>query len=450
LMVKSGGERYLNWDDFNRVCIARGMPPSIFSQLRRTYRTYCEGGCDLTTLKWFFTRWAPWVVIVSVQADEDLDYIKKNVPPLVFYPSNLLSQGFCCENLPSIFWAYGDRGQGKSVASYGIAEQWLNEAKEWSLSEEYGSPRVYVYGDVNGYVPNEPGWFRCPDWFQTDRHKAEFPLLEVYDEVPLQLRSGAVSKASKEWAEKLTRSRHYNVWTIMNMVQAKMASKRGREMDALTLDRFSGLRQLRERIEDMPLKALRQAYRKIIPEMRRNDPGLALTQLNEDQGEPGTWLTFYETKTTSWFEWREELKKKRSLAASAAPWPPDCVLQRLFQLSQPIMDEIAKRLDEDDFVMLFNDTLSIIPTEDNLEEVRDRIHRQILRGAKMEWAAIGEVLHGVEARNKEKMGGGGPLQRWGHRNPFKNSPEQIQNAAKILLDEMPITNRKPFLWISKG
>lgn len=438
----------MNWDDFNRVCISRGMPPEIFSQLRRAYRTYCEGGTDLTTLKWFFTRWAPWVKIVKVEADEHLDTYKKNIAPLVFYPSDLLLKGFLCEIKPDIMWLYGDRGQGKSVASYGIAERWLQAAVQWGLSHEYGPPRVYVYGDVNGYVPNEPGWFRCPDWFQSNRVAADHPLLEVYDEVPIQLRSGAVSKASKEWAEKLTRSRHYNVWTIMNMVQAKMASKRGREMDALTLDRFSGLRQLRERIEDMPLKPLRSAYRQIIPEMKRGDPGLAMTQLNEDQGESGTWLTFYETKKASWFEWREELKKKRSLEDTAAPWPPECVLARLFQLSDEIIKEIGQRLEDEEFCSSIKDTLSIIPTEENLEDVRDRIHRQIMRGAKMEWAAIGEVLYGEDGKNREKMGGGGVLQRWGHRNPFKHCSLAIQNAAEQLKQELPKTNRKPILWIS--
>ena len=443
-MAKSGGERFLNWDDFNRVCIEKGMPPEIFATLKRTYKTYIQGGTDLTTLKWFFNRWASWSKIIPIGTD-DFDETKKT-PPVVLYPSNLLKIGFCCEKKPDILWVYGDRGQGKSIFSYGMAEQWLQEAKEWKLAKEFGSPRIYVYGDVNGYVPAEPGWFRCPDWYTINRNEANYPLLEVYDEVPLALRSGAVSKEQKKWAEKLTRSRHYNVWTIMNMVQAKMTAKRGRDMDALTLDRFSGLRQLRERLDDLPLRAFKEVYKTIIPEMKRNDAGLSMTQLNEDQGESGTWLSFYETKPPSWMKWREDLKKSKALEKTGAPFPPECVLIRCNQLAKEVIEGIEQNLDDDEKSFEIKEWLGIIPTEENMEDVKDRINRHIMRGAGMEWAAISEVLYGINGVAKERMGGGGPLQRWGHRNKFERCPESIKLASSILKSELPTRNKKPVLW----
>ena len=446
-MAKSGGEKFLSWDDFNRACIERGMPPEIFATLRRAYRTYCQGGTDLTTLKWFFNRWASWTKIIPVGRDNTLDGDgTKNNAPLILYPSRLLEIGFTCEKKCEILWVFGDRGQGKSIFSYGMAETWLNEAKEWKLSFEYGDPRVYVYGDVNGYVPAEPGWFRCPDWFVTDRQEANFPLLEVYDEVPLALRSGAVSKDQKKWAEKLTRSRHYNVWTIMNMVQAKMAAKRGRDMDGLTYDRFSGLRQLRERLEDMPINTFREVYRAIIPEMKRKDPGLAMTQLNEDQGDQGTWLTFYETIPPTWMEWREDLKKSKSLELSGAPWPPECVLLRCNNLAKDEIDLIEKNIEDEEKMAEYHSFIGITPDTENIEQVRERINRQIMRGAGMQWAAISEVLYGKGGAEKERMGGGGPLQRWGHRNKFDNCPERIKILARTLAKELPTRNKKPVLW----
>ena len=451
-MAKSGGERFLNWDDFNRACIERGMPPEIFATLKRAYRTFCQGGTDLTTLRWFFTRWASWAKVIPVGADKTLDSTQtghghgNRTSPLILYPSKLLTLGFCCEKKPDILWAFGDRGQGKSVASYGMAEIWLQKAINWDLTREYGSPRIYVYGDVNGYVPAEPGWFRCPDWYSASRQDADFPLLEVYDEVPLALRSGAVSKEQKKWAEKLTRSRHYNVWTIMNMVQAKMTAKRGRDMDALTLDRFSGLRQLRERIEDMPLPAFKDVYRAVIPEMRRMDPGLAMTQLNEDQGEPGTWLTFYETIPPSWFEWREDLKKSRSLEVTGAPWPPEAILLRSNILATPIIESIEKSFDDDEAMQGFYDMIGVIPTTENMESVAERLNRQIMRGAGMQWAAIAEALYGPGGAKKERMGGGGPLQRWGHRNKLQDCSAAVKELGTILGSEIPTRNKKPVLW----
>jgi hypothetical protein len=446
--MASGGERYLNWSDFNRACINRGMPPEIFATLKRTFQTYVEGGTDLTTLKWFFNRFAPWSRIITVSTDPTVDVEsagRRKTPPLVLYPSDLLEQGFICEYKPDILWTYGDRGQGKSVFSYGMAERWLEAAKSWTISHEYGPPRVYVYGDVNGYVPCEPGWFRCPDWYVIDRTTSDFPILEVYDEVPLALRSGAVSKAQKKWAEKLTRSRHYNVWTIMNMVQAKMASKRGREMDALTLDRFSGLRQLRERLEDMPVRGFREIYRQLIPEMRRTDPGLAMTQLNEDQGDPGTWLTLYETKPASWLEWREAEKRKRSLSDSGAPWPPECVLMRSRQLAEPYMKWIRDNLDDDEKMEVVKDTLGKLPDGENEEEILERACRHIMRIAKMQWAAIGEILNGYEGAKRERMGGSGNLQRWGHRYHIDNVSDLLKEAGKALRTELPIRNKSPVL-----
>ncbi len=446
--------RYTNWKDFGRVAIDKGMPPAIMGQLRRIYTTYCEGGCDLTTLKWFFTKYAPWSRVITVRKDslldEDVDTAdgRKKTPPLILYESNLLEQGFICEWKPDILFAYGDRGQGKSVFSYGMAERWLEEARKWRRAENFGSPRVYVYGDVNGLVPSEPGWFRCPDWFVVDRQQEDFPLLEVYDEVPLALRSGAVSKASKQWAEKLTRSRHCAVWTIMNMVQAKMAVKRGREMDALTLDRFSGLRQLRERIEDIPVQTFKDAYRKLVPEIRRKDPGISMTQLNEDQGEVGTWLTLYQTKPPSWLEWREHERKEGNLSNTAAPWPPECVLERARHYAKETFDLIMKDCEKDneDKIEEWRDMLGITPTVDKQSQVLDRLVRHICRGAGMEWAAIGEVIDGEKGAAKEKMGGGGNLQRWGHRNKFEDTSEMIQIAAANLKQELPYRNKSPVCW----
>lgn len=448
-MMATGGEKYLNWDDFNLVCIERGMPPAIFAHLRRIYRTYCAGGTDITTLKWFFSRWCPYSRIIQVVNDATLDEEfdgRKKTPPLILYPSKLLLKGFCCEWKPDILWTYGDRGMGKSVFSYGMGEAWFNEAKEWNLAREFGSPRVYVYGDVNGYVPSEPGWFRCPDWYVVDRDSAGFPLLEIYDEVPLALRSGAVSKAQKKWAEKLTRSRHMNVWTIMNMVQAKMAAKRGREMDALTLDRFSGLRQLRERLDDMPVATFREIYRKLIPEMRRQDPGIAMTQLNEDQGTPGTWLTLYETEPASWLEWREAEKRKRSLMKSAAGWPPECVLFRAKHYAQPILQKIFENIGDQEKVEYWREMLGTKPDEGNESIILERLCRHIMRGAGMEWAAVGEALNGAEGARKEKMGGGGTLQRWGHRNKFENTNEAVKEASKMLKNELPPRNKSPVIY----
>lgn len=447
-MSRSGAEKYLNWTDFNRVCISKGMPPEIFATLRRVYRTYCDGGSDLTTLRWFYTRWAPWAKVIAISADSLLDEPdgQRRLGPMILYPSNLLLQGFVCEYKPDICYLYADRGNGKSVASYGIGEHWLIESRKWKLSEEFGSPRIYVYGDVNGYVPSEPGWFRCPDWYMVARDSADFPLLEIYDEVPLALRSGAVSKTQKKWAEKLTRSRHMNVWTIMNMVQARMASKRGREMDALTLDRFSGLRQLRERIEDMPIKAFKEIYRRIVPEIRRHDPGIAMTQLNEDQGDAGTWLTLYETTPASWFEWRESLKKSKALMEAAAPWPPECVKERAQEFAQPILLKAVAAAGDSEKEEYWRKMLGVKPSDDNEEKLQDRICRHILRGAGLEWAAIGEVLGGHEGTVKEKMGGGGTLQRWGHRNKFKQCNDEIQSAALTLKSELPPRNKSPVCW----
>ena len=444
----SGAEKYLNWGDFNRVCISKGMPPEIFATLRRTYRTYCQGGIDMTTLKWFFTRWAPWAKVVPINSDSLLDEPdgQRKLGPMVLYPSTLLLQGFICEFKPDICFLYGDRGMGKSVASYGMGEIWLIQSRNWKLSKEFGAPRVYVYGDVNGYVPSEPGWFRCPDWYQVNRNAADFPLLEIYDEVPIQLRSGAVSKEQKKWAEKLTRSRHMNVWTIMNMVQARMASKRGREMDALTLDRFSGLRQLRERIEDMPIRAFKDIYRRMVPEIRRHDPGIAMTQLNEDQGDAGTWITLYETQKASWFEWREENKKLKSLMESAAPWPPECVKERAEQLAEPIHAKVMSSLGDDDKEAYWKGILGITPNEDNESKLMNRLCRHLLRGAGLQWAAIGEVLEGEEGTRKEKMGGGGTLQRWGHRNKFSKCNDEIKEAANVLKNEIPPRNKSPVCW----
>tara|TARA_Y100001972_G_scaffold20734_1_gene24438 strand:+ start:19103 stop:20479 length:1377 start_codon:yes stop_codon:yes gene_type:complete len=447
--MATGGERYLNWSDFNVACIERGMPPEIFATLRRSYRTYVEGGTDFTTLRWFFNRYASWSRVIKVGNDKSIDDEptgKKKTPPMILYPSTLLEKGFICEIKPDILWCYGDRGQGKSVASYGLAERWLAEAKEWNLSKEFGAPRIYVYGDVNGYVPSEPHWFRCPDWYVVDRNDADFPLLEVYDEVPIHLRSGAVSKASKEWAEKLTRSRHLNVWTIMNMVQAKMASKRGREMDTLTLDRFSGLRQLRERLEDMPVKAFRDIYRSIVPEMRRKDPGLAMTQLGEDQGDAGTWLTLYETKPPTWLEWRESLKRKKELGKTAAPYPPECILHRARHYAKPIIDSIYKELDDEEKMEEYRTMLGKKPETENVEIIEDRLVRQIMRGAGMQWAAIGEALYGVKGAKKEKMGGGGSLQRWGHRHKFEITNELIKSAAQNLSFDLPERNKSPVIY----
>lgn len=441
-------EKFINWSDFNRVCIEKGMPPEIFATLRRVYRTYCEGGSDLTTLRWFFTRWAPYAKIIPVgkdSLDDDADGSKKR-GPMILYPSQLLLQGFICEFKPDILWAYGSRGNGKSYASYGIGEQWLKAARKWKLSEEFGPPRIYVYGDVNGFVPSEPGWFRCPDWYVVDREGADFPLLEIYDEVPLALRSGAVSKATKQWAEKLSRSRHMNVWTIMNMIQAKMASKRGREMDALTLDRFSGLRQLRERLEDMPIATFKSVYRQMIPEIRRRDPGIAMTQLNEDQGDPGTWLTLYESVGASWNDWRNDEKKSKDLIETAAPFPPECVLQRVKHYAAPIFEKAIAAIGDDEQEEYWREMLGIKPDNDNKAKVEDRICRHILRGAGLEWAAIGEVLNGIEGAAKEKMGGGGSLQRWGHRNKFSNCNEEIKEAAKTLKSELPPRNKSPVCW----
>ena len=445
--------QYTNWANFNTVAISKGMPPAIMGQLRRIFTTYCEGGCDLTTLRWFYTKWAPWAKIIPVRDDGFLDtqeegYTRKRTPPIVLYESNLLEQGFLCEWKPDILWVYGDRGQGKSVFSYGMAERWLSAARTWRKSEIYGSPRVYVYGDVNGIVPSEPGWFRCPDWYVETREQEGFPLLEVYDEVPLALRSGGLSKAQKVWAEKLTRSRHCNIWTVMNMVQAKMAAKRGREMDALTLDRFSGLRQLRERLEDMPVRTFKDVYRRVIPEIRRMDAGLAMTQLNEDQGAPGTWLTYYTTKPPSWLEWREHERKEGSLQATAAPWPPEAVLQRATTYAQDILKQVMKDAndDDEDAKEKWRPMLGITPSPEKESQAQERIIRQILRGAGMEWAAIGEVIGGEEGAAREKMGGGGTLQRWGHRNKFENCSEKIQAAAALLKSELPTRNKSPVCW----
>lgn len=445
----SGAEKYLNWTDFNRVCIEKGMPPEIFATLRRVYRTYTEGGSDITTLRWFYTRWAPYARVVTVGSDgmdDDEGDSRKKRGPMILYPSTLLMQGFCCEFKPDILWCYGDRGMGKSVASYGAGEHWLSEARQWDLSKQFGPPRVYVYGDVNGYVPSEPGWFRCPDWYNIEREAADFPILEIYDEVPFALRSGAVSKAQKQWAEKLTRSRHMNVWTIMNMVQAKMASKRGREMDALTLDRFSGLRQLRERIEDMPIKTFKDIYRKLVPEIRRHDPGIAMTQLNEDQGDAGTWLTLFETKPASWMKWREGLKRTKQLMETAAAWPPECVKQRAEEYGLPILKKAMESIDDADKAEYWRGILGIKPTEGNDSKVQDRISRHILRGAGLEWGAVGEVLNGAEGVSKEKMGGGGTLQRWGHRNKFAKCNDEIKEAALLLKSEIPPRNKSPVCW----
>jgi hypothetical protein len=69
-----------------------------------------------------------------------------------------------------------------------------------------------------------------------------------------------------------------------------------------------------------------------------------------------------------------------------------------------------------------------------------------LRGAGLEWAAIGEVLNGLEGAKKEKMGGGGTLQRWGHRNKFSECNEDIKTAASTLKSELPNRNKSPVCW----
>ena len=230
------------------------------------------------------------------------------------------------------------------------------------------------------------------------------------------------------------------------MVQAKMASKRGREMDTLTLDRFSGLRQLRERLEDMPVKAFRDIYRSIIPEMRRKDPGLAMTQLGEDQGDAGTWLTLYETKPPTWLEWRESLKRKKELGKTAAPYPPECILYRARHYAKPIIDAIYKELDDEEKMEEYRTMLGKKPETENVEIIEDRLVRQIMRGAGMQWAAIGEALYGVKGAKKEKMGGGGSLQRWGHRHKFEITNELIKSAAQNLSFDLPERNKSPVIY----
>jgi hypothetical protein len=440
-----------NWTDFNDVATKRGLAPALVEQLRRIHATYINGGCDLTAVRWFFTRYAPWARVMAVGSDsvlEDQADGQRKPAPVILYPSTLLIDSFCCEAKPDILWVYGDRGGGKSVFTYGMAEAWLDSARTWLLCEKWGSPRIYVYGDAQGLVPSEPGWFRCPDWFVVARNSPDFPLLELYDEVPLGLRAGGVSKETKAWAEKLTRSRHYHVWTVMNMVQAKMATKRGRDMDALTLDRFSGLRELRERIDDLPLTQFKEVWRRTVPNIRRFDPGLAMTQINEDQGEPGTWLTLYETVPPSWLEWREAELKTGDLLETAAPWPPEAVHQRSKQYAEGILKKAQKQcageptLAEEWKAMLG----ASIESDGSEQKATDRIMRHIMRGAGMEWAAIGEVLAGDDGVEGEKMGGGGSLQRWGHRNKLDDCSDLIIEAATMLNEELPVRNRSPVCW----
>ena len=395
------------------------------------------------TLTWMWTRYAPWANLVFVSI-EDEDQFDKRAAPIILYPSELLSKAFCTEMKPDILWCYGDRGMGKSVFSYGMAEFWLNEARSWRLSEIWGSPRVYVWGDVAGVVPSESGWFRCPDWFVVDRQQPGFPLLEVYDEVPMALRAGGISKATKQWAEKLTRSRHCQIWTIMNMVQAKMATKRGREMDALTLDRHSGIRQLQERIADMPIRQLKSVWREVVPRIGKMDPGLALTQLSEEQGEAGTWLTQHITKPPSWLEWREYEKRRGDLMESCAPWPPEAVLQRVHHYAKPIADSAYKDCkDNEEKSEHWKSMIGIIPKPDENSKTIERISRQILRGAGLEWAAVAEVLSAPEEPERNMSS---RLQRWGHRYPFSECNEAIVEASGILQSEIPIRNSSPVCW----
>ena len=437
--------KYTNWSDFTIQATDRGLPPAIIEQLRRSLTTYKAGGLDKMTVRWMWKRYAPWTKLVFVNLEENVDdYEDRRAPPVVLYPSDLLEKAFCCEGKPDIMWCFADRGHGKSVASYGLAESWLNAARTWRMSEQWGQPRVYVWGDVAGIVPSEAGWFRCPSWFVVDRQTPSFPLLEVYDEVPMALRAGGVSKATKQWAEKLTRSRHCHIWTVMNMVQATMASKRGREMDALTLDRHSGIRQLNERIKDMPIRQLRAVWREVIPDIGRMDPGLAMTQLSLEQGEPGTWLTLYETKTASWFEWREYEKKNGDLMGSCAPWPPEAVLQRASQLAEPIIESAFKQCkDNEEKSEEWKSMIGTKPSPDERTKCNDRVCRQILRGAGLEWAAVAEVISCPEPPEKNLPSS---LQRWGHRYSFSDCSEAILEAADILSKEIPSRNTSPVCW----
>ena len=44
------------------------------------------------------------------------------------------------------------------------------------------------------------------------------------------------------------------------------------------------------------------------------------------------------------------------------------------------------------------------------------------------------------------MGGGGTLQRWGHRNKFENTNEAVKDAAKMLKNELPPRNKSPVIY----
>ena len=124
--------KYTNWSDFTHQATDRGLPPAIVEQLQRSLTTYKAGGLDRMTVRWMWKRYAPWASLVFVNLEDSIDNMDdRRAAPIVLYPSDLLRDAFCTEQKPDIMWCYGDRGHGKSVASYGLAEHWLEQARKW-------------------------------------------------------------------------------------------------------------------------------------------------------------------------------------------------------------------------------------------------------------------------------------------------------------------------------
>ena len=216
----------------------------------------------------------------------------------------------------------------------------------------------------------------------------------------------------------------------MNMVQAKMAAKRGREMDGITLDRHSGIRQLQERIEALCSPLLRTVYRQQVPLIKRSDPCLVLTQLSREQGQPGTWITNYQSSGPSWSKERDHCIRDGSALASAAPWPPEAVLAAASKAATTQLKAASKRNQE------IKDTWTKqlgYPLDD--PRSHNRAVRVILRAAGIQFDAIAEILGGNEPSYRA----------WSRRN--RDQPGELIAAGSTLALEIPPRNRKPVLFI---
>ena len=126
-------------------------------------------------------------------------------------------------------------------------------------------------------------------------------------------------------------------------------------------------------------------------------------------------------------------------------------MQRATQLAKPIIESAFKQCkDDDEKANEWKSMIGIKPNPASPTKGIDRVCRQILRGAGLEWAAVAEVIslpeHSAAAREPPAQNFPSSLQRWGHRYPFSECSEAIIEAAETLGAEIPPRNTSPVCW----